>query len=416
MRKKIDQGFIVMFAGLGINLTLGVLYAWGIFSAALIDQMGWTATQTQIPYMIACAVFAFFMVPGGRLQDKFGPKPIIIVSAILAGIGFLLSGTVMTVIGLSIFFGLVFGIAMGLGYSAPTPAAIKWFCPSKRGLVSGIVVSGFGLAPIFIAPMTTAFIASLGIQNSFYVLGVLFFVAILILGQFVCNPPPHYKPKVSAVIKAKKQLPQKEFEIKEMLRTPQFYILWIMFCFGTFAGLLTIGQMSKIGSEQAGMESAFILISFYALFNFLGRILWGIISDKLGRKNSLFAIFLIQLITYVAFPFLRTPLFLLVGILLVGFTFGGMLTVFPSVTADYYGMRNFGFNYGIVFTAWGIGGVLGPLLGGIVRDLTGTYILSYGVSAILSFFGLLLSLGMKPPLEKPIQRQLEPKQSIKVST
>jgi MFS transporter, OFA family, oxalate/formate antiporter len=401
--KKINQGVVVMLAGLGINLTLGVLYAWGVISAALIDQMGWTATQTQIPYMIACAAFAFFMVPGGRLQDKFGPKPIIIAAAILTGVGFLMAGAIMTVIGLSIFFGLVFGIGMGMGYAAPTPAAIKWFCPSKRGLISGTVVSGFGLAPIYIAPLTTTLIGRLGIQQSFYVLGILFFLAIVFLAQFVCNPPQDYKPKISALVTAKKHLAQKEFELREMLRTPQFYSLWTMFCFGTFAGLLTIGQMAKIGTEQAGMKSAFILIAFYAFFNFFGRILWGVISDKLGRKYSLLSIFLIQLLTYVAFPFLTTPFTLVIGIILVGFTFGGMLTVFPAVTADYYGMKNFGLNYGIVFTAWGIGGVLGPLLGGIVRDLTGTYILSYGVSAILSSFGVLLSLGMKSPGSKRLR-------------
>lgn len=406
--KPINRGSIVTLAGLGVNLTLGVLYAWGVISAALIDQLGWTATQTQIPYMMACACFAFFMVPGGRLQDKFGPRPIVMGAALLAGLGFFLAGATLTVVGLTIFFGLVFGIAMGMGYAAPTPAAVKWFCPQKRGLISGVVVSGFGLAPIYIAPLTTALIHQYGIQTTFYLLGGIFFVAIMLLAQLICNPPNGFKPTPSKSKNQRIKSAPKDYEVSQVLHTPQFYILWLMFCFGTFAGLLTIGQMVKIGIEQASMQSTFILIASYAFFNFFGRISWGVISDKIGRKSSLLIVFSIQLLTYALFPFLVTPLTMILGIILIGFTFGGMLTLFPAITADYYGMKNFGLNYGIVFTAWGIGGVLGPLLGGMVRDITGTYILSYGVSAVLSSLGILLSLMIKAPKTPPTEPEFVP--------
>lgn len=404
--KPKNRGTIVTLAGLGVNLTLGVLYAWGVISAALIDQLGWTATQTQIPYMMACACFAFFMVPGGRLQDKFGPRPIVMGAALLAGLGFFLAGATLTVVGLTIFFGVVFGVAMGGGYAAPTPAAVKWFCSQKRGLISGIVVSGFGLAPIYIAPLTTAFIHRYGIQHTFYLLGGIFFLAIMLLAQLICNPPSGFKPIPSKNKKQAIKSAPKDFEVTQVLRTPQFYLLWTMFCFGTFAGLLTIGQMVKIGIEQANMQSTFILIASYAFFNFFGRISWGVISDRIGRKVSLFIVFSIQLLTYIAFPFLTSPLSMILGIIFIGFTFGGMLTLFPAITADFYGMKNFGLNYGIVFTAWGIGGVLGPLLGGMVRDITGTYILSYGVSAILSSLGILLSLMIKAPKTPPAETEI----------
>lgn len=404
--KSVKQGSIVTLAGLGVNLTLGVLYAWGVISAALIDQLGWSATQTQIPYMTACAFFAFFMVPGGRLQDKFGPRPIIMLAALLTGLGFFLAGATLTVVGLTIFFGLLFGIAMGMGYAAPTPAAVKWFCPQKRGLISGVVVSGFGLAPIYIAPLTTGLIHRFGIQNTFYLLGGIFFIAIMLLAQLICNPPPGFKPIPSKSKKQAIKSASKDFEVSQVLRTPQFYLLWTMFCFGTFAGLLTIGQMVKIGVEQASMQSTFILIASYAFFNFFGRISWGVISDRIGRKTSLLIVFSIQLLTYALFPFLVTPLTMIIGIILIGFTFGGMLTIFPAITADFYGMKNFGLNYGIVFTAWGVGGVLGPLLGGIVRDLTGTYILSYGVSAVLSSLGILLSFMITAPKTPPAETEI----------
>lgn len=391
-----NRGMVVTMAGLGVNLALGVLYAWSVISAALIDKLGWTATQTQIPYMMACACFAFSMVPGGRLQDKYGPRPIIMAAAVLSGIGFFLAGATLTVVGLTVFFGLVFGIGMGLGYAAPTPAAVKWFGPEKRGLISGIVVSGFGLAPIYIAPLTTNLISRFGIQTTFYILGGLFFVVIMSLAQLISNPPAGYVP-VSTGSAKKVVNAKKDFTLSEVLGTVQFYMLWVMFCFGTFAGLLIIGQLSKIGREQAGMTSAFVLVAIYAFFNFFGRVLWGVISDWMGRQQSLFTVFLIQVAVYVAFPYLVNPVSLVIGIALVGFTFGGMLTLFPAMTGDYFGMKNFGLNYGFVITAWGIGGVLGPLVGGLVRDTTGTYVLSYAVSAALSLIGVVLSLMLKAP-------------------
>ena len=132
----LKKAWLVVYSGLGVNLTLGVLYSWSIISAALMDNYGWSATQTQIPYMLASAVFALTMVPGGKLQDRLGPKPVLLISSVLAGLGFILSGLNLTVVGLALFFGVVFGLAMGFGYASPTPAAVKWFHPEHRGLIS----------------------------------------------------------------------------------------------------------------------------------------------------------------------------------------------------------------------------------------------------------------------------------------
>lgn len=399
-----NKGWIVTFAGLGVNLALGVLYAWGVISAALIDQLKWSATMTQIPYMLACAVFALSMVPGGRLQDKLGPRPVIMTAAVLSGIGFVFSGVFLTVVGLAIFFGLVFGAAAGIGYAAPTPAAVKWFGPNKRGLISGIVVSGFGLAPVYIAPLTTYLLSNFGIKSTFFTLGIGFFLGILGLSQLISNPPKGYVPEGAQGTKpnpaGQTGTLKVDFDWKEVLKTKQFYMLWTMFACGTFAGLLIIGQLSKIGLEQAGITTAFTLVALYAFFNFAGRIGCGIISDRIGRTQTLFLMFLLQVLIYILFARLVTPLALMLGIAIVGFTFGGMLTLFPAATVDYYGLKNFGVNYGLVITAWGIGGVFGPLVGGIVRDLTGTYVLSYSISAVLSAIGAVLSLVTKAP--KPV--------------
>jgi MFS transporter, OFA family, oxalate/formate antiporter len=396
------KGWLVTFAGLGVNLALGILYSWGVFAAAL-RNIGWSATESQIPYIIACAVFALIMVPGGRLQDIYGPKFVIFLASVLTGIGFILSGVFMTVAGLSVFFGVVFGTAMGFGYAAATPAAIKWFGPHKRGLISGIVVSGFGLAGIYIAPLTEFLIESQGLENTFFILGVSFAIAIFLFNLIIENPPPDHQVFLSQQshkkIKIKNMI---NYTWQEMIRTPQFYMLWLMFCFGTFSGLLILGQLSNIAQEQisitASVATSFIMI--YAVFNWFGRIACGVISDKIGRKTTLFLTFIIRFVCFIFFMRFTTFLPFSIGTALVAFTFGGMLTLFPSITADYFGIKNLGLNYGLVFTAWGAGGVFGPLLGGLVRDLTGTYTIGYVVSAILSLVGAILCLVMPAIKEK----------------
>ena len=383
-----------MAAGFAVNLCLGVLYAWGVISAALIDRMGWTATQTQLPYMTACACFALSMVPGGRLQDRYGPRMVITASAILAGIGFVLSGATLSVIGLIVFFGVVFGVAMGLGYAAPTPAAVKWFGSHRRGIISGIVVSGFGLAPVVMAPTATTLIEAFGIRAAFVIIGLGYLAILLVLAQFISNPPAGYTTQPAPAGYRRVNVALRDHDWREVLRSRVFYVLWVLFCFGTFAGLLVIGQLSKIGAEQAGIATPFILITVYAVFNAGGRVAWGVISDRIGRARSLFIAFTVQLLTYLVFARLTTPAGLFAGIAAVGFTFGGMLTLFPSFTADSFGLKNLGVNYGMLITAWGVGGVFGPLVGGLVRDMTGTYAISYTVSAGLSAAGALGALWL----------------------
>ncbi len=401
-----NKGWIVAFAGMGINLALGVLYSWGAFQTTLFETYGWSATETQIPYMIACFIFAISMVPGGRLQDRIGPRTVIMLAGVAALVGLVLSSYLITPLGLSISFGIIFGLAMGFGYAAPTPAAVKWFGPHKRGIVSGIVVSGFGLAGLYIAPLARYLLDAFGLPQTFVILGIAYGIVILVLAQLISNPPPDYKPEpppphLASKFAAKAKGVIVDYEYSQILKTPQFYGLWSMFCIGTLAGLLIIGQLRSIGLEQAALSSdmAFWLISVYAVFNWAGRIGCGIISDKIGPRLTLMLMFALQVVTFALFSTFVTAAPLFIGTSIVAFTFGGMLTIFPAITADYFGVKNLGVNYGLVFTAWGGGGVFGPLLGGIVRDMTGTYGIAYTVSAVLSVVGIILALTMKAPKE-----------------
>jgi len=401
-----NKGWLVAFAGMGVNLCLGVLYAWGAFQTTLVQDYGMTATETQIPYMIACFIFAISMVPGGRLQDRIGPRMVITLAGVFAFIGLSLSSWLISPVGLSISYGIIFGLSMGFGYAAPTPAAVKWFGPHKRGLIAGIVVSGFGLAALYISPLAQYLQGAFGLENTFLILGIAYGLIIILLAQVIVNPPPDYKPEpppehLAHKFAAKAKGIVVDWDYKQMLKTPQFYGLWTMFCIGTLAGLLIIGQLRTIGLEQAqlGDTMAYWLISLYAVFNWAGRLGCGQLMDKIGARNTLLLMFIMQFVVFALFATFVTAVPLFIGTALVGFAFGGMLTLFPAITANYFGTKNLGVNYGLVFTAWGGGGVFGPLLGGIVRDATGTFDTAYYISAGISIIAVILAWVMKPPTD-----------------
>lgn len=353
--------------------------------------------------MIACGIFALLMVPGGRIQDSTGPKKVIMAAALFAGIGLTGSGFFISVLGLSLFFGLFFGTAMGLGYSSTTPPAIKWFDPEKRGLVAGIVVSGFGLASVYAAPLTNNLLNIYGLESTFFILGAAFVVIILLLAQLINNPPANYIPTGNNGPATDVQMVEKEkcrkenFEWHEMIRTPQFYLLWLIFCFGSLAGLMIIGQLSSIVYEQSGLALGFILVALLAVFNAGGRIIGGILFDKLGRTPTLVVIFAAQAINFLLFSTYSSLPTLVIGTMVAGFCYGACLSIFPTVTALLYGVKNLGVNYGLVFTSWGAGGVFGGLIGGMVRDITGSYTTAFLVASALCFISIGLAMLIKTP-------------------
>ena len=233
-------------------------------------------------------------------------------------------------------------------------------------------------------------------------MGVFYCVLIYLLHFLVKNPPAGYIPTASASQKSSKQInADKDFTAKKILKTRQFYLLWIMFFCGTFAGLKILGQLSSIGKEQALLSDndASLLVMVYALFNCFGRLICGYLSDKMGRKKMLFIVFLMQVVFLSFFSQFNNIVSLSTGTAFIAFSFGGMLSIFPSITADYFGVKNLGVNYGLIFTAWGVGGVLGPLVGGMIRDHIGLFDMSYMVSVAVCVVGGVLSLVITAPVK-----------------
>jgi OFA family oxalate/formate antiporter-like MFS transporter len=393
---NLQNGWKVTFAGTGVNLALGILYSWSVIAKVLRQDFNWTAMDSQLPYMVACGIFAILMVPGGRIQDKIGPRTVIMAAAVFAALGLVGSSFMLSVTGLTIFFGIFFGAAMGLGYSSTTPPAVKWFGAGQRGLVTGLVVSGFGLASVYAAPLTNFLIRTRGIPGTFLILGIAFFLVIICLAQFVKNPPAGYTIADNGVKPKNKRARTNgsgtvDYEWHEMIRTPHFYLLWLMFCFGSLAGLMIIGQLSSIVLEQSGISLGFYLVALLAIFNAGGRIFGGIMYDRLGRTNTMVIIFGVQAVNFMMFNSYGTLTTLLLGTVVTGFCYGACLSVFPATTADLFGVKNMGVNYGLVFTAWGAGGVFGGLIGGLVRDLTQSYLNAYLIASFLCLVAVVLA-------------------------
>lgn len=383
------KGLIVVLAGTGINLAFGVLYAWSIFGNYLSGTLGWTKAQASLPYTIAITMFALMMIPAGKLQDRFGPRWVATAGGVLTGLGLFLAGFFPSIPGLIVCFGVLAGSGIGLGYASTTPAAVKWFPPERKGLITGIVVGGFGLASIYIAPLSNYLLGKFGAFDSFRILGVAFLFITVSLAQFVRNPP--VKPGVNLYVKASRDMGS-----RQMLKTGYFWKLWFMFFAGATGGLMIIGHLSKIAALQLGGNVGFILVALAAIANAIGRPVAGVVSDKVGRGVTMGALYLLQGATLFFFPYLDTFVTLLAGAMLVYFAYGSMLSVYPSACADAYGTKKLGQNYGILFSAWGAGGVFGPLLGGFIADATGSYAFAMKIAAAILAAAALIAFTLKP--------------------
>ena len=307
-------------------------------------------------------------------------------------------------------FGVLVGAGIAFGYSPSTPAAIKWFPPHKVGRITGIVVAGFGLASVYIAPLTTWLLGIGGLQSTMLILGIAFLVIVCGLSLMLVNPPAGYVP--NGFVERRKQSPNNtqkralfedaEVGPKQVLKSPAFWLLWAIYFIGAGAGLMVVGNIAGMAKSSLG-EKAFIAVALLAVGNAMGRLAAGVLSDKIGRKKTLGCIFIFQaLLMFVAVWITgnagssSTNAFLLVFLTtLIGFNYGANLTVFPSFTKDMWGMKNFGMNYGLLFTAWGVGGLVMSRVSQYLVVRTGSFKISLMCAGILLLAGTCLIAMVK---------------------
>lgn len=405
MEQVKNLGWRVTMAGLGINLALGILYTWSIFKMTIKESIvagdgvfNWSLASLNDPYAVCCLVFAFTMIVAGRVQDTLSPR-------ITAVIGGLFTGTGLIMIAFStswgswiVGFGFLMGMGLGFGYASATPPAIKWFPPAKTGMIAGIVVAGFGLASVYIAPLAIFLIKIFGLSQSMMIFGIAFLIIVSVLAQFLVNPPEGYVHPDTVKASTAAANNAVDYSPKQMMKTPAFYKLWIMFCIGSGAGLMIIGGVAGMAKQGMG-ETAWIVVALMAVGNASGRVIAGMLSDKIGRERTLCIMLVFQAAVISSLLFISPSQVLLIVLAatLIGFNYGTNLSLFPSATKDYFGLKSFGTNYGLVFSAWGVGGFIFPRVSQMIVAYTDSPKMAYILAAALLLIGAVLSLITKSP-------------------
>ncbi|MDA9557108.1 OFA family MFS transporter [Vibrio sp.] len=402
---KLDKALKILLAGFTINLCLGILYAWSVFNKALVTDMGWSASDASSPYALATISFSIALLVAGIAQDKMGPRKVLMLGTSLTGLGMILSSFATSVLALNITFGVVTGAGIGLGYACLSPAAMKWFHSSKKGMVNGLIAAGFGLAAIYLAPLTSALIDSFGIQTSFQILGAAILVVTLPLAASISNPPEGYVAQIPKGYDSKNTTTSSTVNMnwKEMLKTPQFYFMWIMFALASSVGLMIIGNITNIASTQANIPNAVYLASVLALFNSGGRIGAGLLADKIGGIRTLMLAFILQGVNMVMFATYQTEITMVIGTAIAALGYGTLLAVFPTLTADFYGLKNYGTNYGVLYTSWGTGGAIGAAIVGYSMVSGEGFDIAYTISAVMMVVCIGLTFITKPVTEKEVE-------------
>jgi len=390
----IKNRWLIVVGAVLIQLALGAIYAWSVFTRKLTDSAGayqFSATETAWVFSAGLATFAIVMVLAGRWLPRAGPRRLTVLGGLLLGAGYVLAGLFGdTFWSQFLFIGIVGGAGIGLAYVVPIAVGVKWF-PDKKGLITGLAVAGFGFGATIWVKLAGEWFGGLlntvsvfglpGVQSVFFIYGVAFAVLVLLGSLVMINPPEDYAPEGwdPAAAGGARNTADREFSVREMLHSRHFYMLWLIFMFSAGAGLMVIYSIRLFGIDALSFNGvadagavAGTAMAWYAILNGIGRIAWGSISDRIGRANAIMLMCLLQGLTmlsiYHGFISFASATGLILCASLIGFNFGGNFALFPAATADYFGNKSVGTNYGWVFTSYGIAGIAGPQIAGYFKD------------------------------------------------
>jgi OFA family oxalate/formate antiporter-like MFS transporter len=413
----------VVIGALVVQVVLGTVYGFSVFVLPLQQEFGWDRTTTQWAFSLTLATFAAVMIPAGRLQDRIGPRRVASMGGILLGASFLLGALLISgdrPWALYLTYGLLGGAGIGLAYVCPIAAAVKWY-PDRKGLIAGLAVAGFGAGALFFAGPASALLLppaqtgeAMGISQilliglgvvegsgfgigwqAFFVLhGVVSLVAVVAGATLLSNPPEGWRP--AGWQPSAQRARVVDVNWREMLDTPLASMLWLAFIFGATSGLMAIGQWTPMMAEtldgatfapdwMGGFGRFVEPVAVLAIFNALGRIFWGRVSDAIDRPRAMMVMFLFQGMAFMLLVSAQSPLTIFLASAWVGLNFGGIFALFPAATSDYFGAKHFGVNYGWIFTAYGVAGIMGPVVGGVLFDATGGYVLAFLFAGVLCF-------------------------------
>lgn len=398
MGVKIANRRLIVLGSILMQLSLGAIYTWSLFNTPLVEKFGWDVSETVFTFSVTLVFFALAMVIAGRIQDKIGPRIVATAGGILTGLGVVLASFATTPMMLYITYGLIAGLGIGSAYVTPLATCIKWF-PEKRGLITGLVLASLGLGGVIFKPVIVFFITNYGVSEAFLYLGLIYGSLIVIGAQSLRVPPedympPEYKtpmPKANEILIAG----TRDYTISEVLKVPQYYFLIIWTLFIDIAVLMVISLAADIGISMVGLSlaaagNAIVAIS---LFNAVGRIFWGAASDKIGRLPSFLIIFILLTATLLFMGLIpMTYITFLLATCIIGFAFGGTASIYPSLTAEWFGTKNIGNNYGVIFLFYGVAALIAPKL-----SIAVGFEKSFLIGALLCAVSAIIILFAKPP-------------------
>ncbi|MFA6635798.1 MAG: OFA family MFS transporter [Candidatus Omnitrophota bacterium] len=390
-----SKNYPVVLAGVVIMLCLGVAYSWGVFLIPIDREMGWGRAKISFSVSLLLLVFSVFMVIGGLLEKKIGSHKTAGIGGVLVGTGWVLASFAHTPLGLYLGYGLIGGIGTGLSYMPSVASGIKWF-PDKKGLITGIIVFGFGFGTAFLSPLMTKLIDAYGWRATMAVSGIVFGFIITAAAQFL-KPPTASNNSENGV-----KITNAAFSPMEMLLTNSFRIMFFTYFISMVAGMMTIGHLIAFIADKGftAMQGA-LALTILSVFNGIGRIVFGHASDLWGGKKTLILLFtLISLMMFALYHAEILPVIYALS-MAIGLCFGGFLAVYPALTAEYFGRRDFAANYGFIFIGYGIGCFFGPLIGGMVHDTTKSYLSAFNFAGALALIGaVLICLLLRRPLQR----------------
>lgn len=401
-QERVRNRWWTAVGALAVQLILGVIYAWSVFLIPISNQFGWERGDVAWAYSLNILTFGLVMAYAGRLTDRIGPRMVCMIGGALMGLGFIMARWTFSLWWLYLSYGVIAGAGIAMSYVTPITTLVKWF-PDMRGLMVGVAVAGFGFSTLIFGPLAARMVEAVGVQNTFLYLGILFFIIVVAGAQLLINPPEGWLPAgytppepVTTDTGAEARV---DYTTGEMVRMPQGWMLWLAMLCHTAAGLMVIGYLSPF-AQQKGMTVAAAagLVGYGAIFNGFGRIFSGWVSDRLGRRNAMLLFFGATTILMFITPFSAgTTIGLLLAVAVIYGAYGSNFALFPSATADFFGTKFVGGNYGLVFTSWGFAGVAAGRIGAMVYRATGAYDNGFYISGVLAAIAVILMFVIRAP-------------------
>ena len=400
MATPVPNRWLIAAAGVVMQIALGAVYAWSVFRIPLTQAFGWTISQITLTFTIAILILGFAAFAGGIWMRHAGPRQVGLAAGALYGLGvFLASFSGGRLWWLYCSYGLIAGVGLGLGYIVPVATLVKWF-PDKRGLITGIAVAGFGSGALITAPIATRLIAQVGVLQTFAILGSVYFVAVIGGALFMQDPPEGYRPAGwSPTAAQQKQHTARMCTLQDALQSWQWYALWALLFLNTTAGIAIISQAAPMAEEmtRSTAEQAAAMVGLISIANGAGRLLWAWLSDFIGRRSVFLMMFPIQAAIFWFLPSVQSfPMFTAL-LFLILLCYGGGFGTMPAFVADYFGAKNVASIYGLMLTAWGFAGVLGPTLIASLRQNTGRYHEALFAIAALMLVSAVIPAFVRPP-------------------